>query len=518
MLDSPDKAQIPAAATEGVKKSRWDFLKRLRPGGKRESTDQSPVFNSESIVIENLKVEPVQFVLTEEKKGQIMAGMAVYPEKFRASVGENSPKYAASVITSLEQSPEAAKPKLNVVFLPGAGGTHKSNVYIGTELFRQLQSQVGESQVNSVSIFSSTIGRDNPAGIPGERVEAAAIQAAFVVDLLKKNPAQQLILVGHSAGGLDMAFMMPMLKVLMKANNMDEGLIKGAVFFQPGGFYEQPAIPSFLPRVMDILSFRKEATEKFPTVFDIAKVEDQLWEAKGKGDLGQVHLLDSRMEEMKAKHNNPPIDNPLVKAAVIKSNQDIEKALYANQNAIPELLKQRQKILTKVIGTGIKEAENDQRPDLKANANWIRFALAHKLVPVLSVFGGYFKGTDGLISAMPRSMRKEVTFPVALVSSSMDAYFPREEMKRGLSNEQLKDYRQLKAEQGVTDEDFLSSKSKTFPEAPIVFDVDLPIPHMAIGSNYRKATNAIADITRRIIDYSTHQDSYPKHEVALYYP
>jgi hypothetical protein len=95
---------------------------------------------------------------------------------------------------------------------------------------------------------------------------------------------------------------------------------------------------------------------------------------------------------------------------------------------------------------------------------------------------------------MPRELREQVKFPIAIVSGEIDAYFKSSEVENSVSDEKLK-LRQ-KNQDSVNGKDNLDGY---FPNSPHLFMVDIANwPHNGILVNPEKNAEIKSDIFKRM--------------------
>ncbi len=143
--------------------------------------------------------------------------------------------FTASVITP-NQHPLGES--FGFFFLPGVLGTAPSTAHIAGEFYREASDRLDKPVMFSSS-FSSSIGVDmRKQPFIGNTTKRAAFQAGLMAEILRKNPATEIWLMGHSDGGLSALHTLPILEQLMKDRD-SETRIAGLILTQATGLYDQ---------------------------------------------------------------------------------------------------------------------------------------------------------------------------------------------------------------------------------------------------------------------------------------
>ncbi len=117
------------------------------------------------------------------------------------------------------------------------------------------------------------------------------------------RPLRSLVLAGHSMGGMELGYMLPLLEELFKQNKM-EVKIDAALFLQSVGQYEQ-SLTGMIPRSGEVGTLKGEMYQVFPSEWDIAQAEEQLQGMSEKEDVGALLQKRRQIEMMRSKHQNP---------------------------------------------------------------------------------------------------------------------------------------------------------------------------------------------------------------------
>ncbi|MBI3485499.1 hypothetical protein HY025_00990 [Candidatus Daviesbacteria bacterium] len=411
---------------------------------------------------------------TPELRQQIRVGMQNYPESFRVEV-KNPPSYRATVITP-KFLPESALPKQGVIWLPGFTGSASDNADVAAQLYEKIPSQDKDGQLALAASLSSSIGRDLQTWrFPQSHLERATYYAAFIMQLVKQSPypLDDLKIIAHSLAGMEAAYIIPMLRSLLRQNN-SKTKIGAVVLTQPGGMYDQNRFGFVGKRTNEVTSLQGEMAEMFPSIFDIQTVKDNLENVQVQQDPARVVLLKQQLLEMEQKRQNPANLTAEQKQALAQIDEALESSDNADGGMTKSLLRHRKKLLKPVIQKVLRGADLRGKPTFKEkiqnSVNLVQFLTAN-----------FLPRRFGLTTALPEAINKGLDdVPVVLIFGEQDGYF------------KLKEYQEYLKKQATKGKHPLQASAKRFIAQIANW------PHIAPATNPAKFASIVGDIFRRM--------------------
>jgi hypothetical protein len=412
---------------------------------------ESSNLNPQTISLENAektpKVEEVVFqYLPYVLRNQMLKGLEEYPDSLRPkNISIIPPSYHAVVVSPKEApmkvSSAESQSKMGVFFLSGSPGTAAQISGICTELFNNVSKRLPEdTAVNVVAGIDSSINMDKEDNrVPLNPVERAAYQAGLIMELMKKHKCDSLYLMGHSLGGMELGYMIPMLKSLLKQNKFPESAIKGLTFFQSAALYEQNSLNFMTVKTAKINDPEQIVKEIYPTLEDVANLETEIWRAQEAGDMGLVIRKTDQLSKVKELRGNPPYLTYDQKEQLSVIDQEIASAIGVDQKKYDHLLKKRTHFLLHQLKV-IKQASSggDKRSKFDPPFSmWLKLGssnIANMHIPRVSF--------SGLTETLPDSIRQSITYPVSLAFTDEDHYFNRREAESRMLDMQIKKYNQ----------------------------------------------------------------------------
>jgi pimeloyl-ACP methyl ester carboxylesterase len=400
-----------------------------------------------------------------------------------------NPDHQLRVATLIKDSKSSIQDKEAYFYLPGSVGTPAGAAPSVAEVMKAVP------QIELGATFSSYASADTwgdmKDGYPRHPFERAAQIAGIITETLKQNPSPTILLEGTSMGGMDMFLASLVLQSMIDKGDLNTK-IGGFIFNQAGGLYDQDKLQFLGPRKDEHVSAKKEVQHLYPNKENFADVETALEKAKEAGDAPKVLRLQTQLHEMVERVNIPPYLSGDQIAHLNEMDNAINELYFGGSNkSLSDLLEERQKYLKNIIdplqGKGVVTgAETRTLPDGGIPAlNWVKNLVPSILVPKFGV---------GLATKMPRELREQAKFPIAIVSGEIDAYFKPSEVENSVSDEQL----QLRQQnQGSAKEG--DNLHGYFPNSPHLFMVDIANwPHNGILVNPEKNAEIKADIFRRM--------------------
>lgn len=383
------------------------------------------------------------------------------PVEFRP---EKMGALTASVITPAREEGERVEnhsPKVGIFFLSGAGGTGPGVVHIAENLWREShekRSRLGETGL--VAAIGSAIGPDAIGeSFSKNHAERAAQTCALIVDLLQQNKCDQIYLIGHSMGGMEMAYMLPVLEKVLSRDEL-QTKIGGAIFAQSSSLFKQNWLNFLGKKHAEVESLSHESSYMFPSPVDLAQAKQDVWLALEKHGNWESHKKKGELASMeeRLKKNLELLDDTQQKqlAAIDEKIKDS----FVDPRKIQELLKQRLELLKPVLQQIMKGAElRDGRFPLKTSLALVQSAV--------------LPGSNGMVSTLPAEVRRKITVPVGVISSPDDVYFDERSITRSITG------------------DGMQPMSDFFPFAPELIQRKLPTsPHMALSVDPSEMTEA----------------------------
>lgn len=437
------------------------------------------------------------------KAGIRLALQGISPQS--VSFSETPPSFRAIAIEDSSNIEEDGKDRIGAIILAGASATASGIAHTGLKVLEGLKKTEG---VNPGKII--TIGSPFSLDIESEEYskshfERAAYQAAFILELLKQSPGQQVYLIGHSAGALEIIYLLPILESLMKQNDISPNNIKGLIFFQPGGLYEQSSVNFIGRKIPKAASFNQERIQLFPSVEDIADIKTSIAHAKeNRVDVRTIAAMEQTLVEMEDRRKNPPFLDDQQKQQLREIDFEIDKAMFevGGEKRLPKLYKHRNRLLAPVIKKLSLGADIWEGKPISPRF-FARYALRN-LVP----------GADGIISSVPKLIRERIKRPVALVFSHNDPYFPYQEAREGLINQNLSD---------MKDQDGWNIQSSgglvnIFPNIPVLFEAQVQsFPHAAIATDAEGFSKVVVDIIRKMRNFEENGQKSGVEKINLWY-
>lgn len=414
-----------------------------------------------------------------ELRQQLRVAMLSFPEPFRVPV-KDPPAHRATVITP-ESLPSSTLPTQGVIWGPGFEGTAASNVHLAAKLFDELPKHLKDSQLGLVASLSSSFSADTRNWrYPQSHLERATHFAALITELVKKNPypLDKLKLVFHSLSAMEASYMIPMLRSLLRQNDI-KTQIDGVILAQPAGLYDQGNFNFLSKRMPEVVSFNGEIAEMFPSPLDFQRVENKL-----KHD----ETARQELDEMEQKKITPNLTEDQ-KTALLAIDNAIESSKNADGRMTKSLLRQRRKLLKPVIQKVLQGADLRGKPTIKERAqyslNMIQFVMAN-----------FLPGKKGMTRALPEPISKALDdIPVAMIFGEQDPYFKLDEYQKYLEDQRTK------------------GKEPLFTQAKRFIAHIAGWPHIGVVTNTTKFSRIVGDIFRKM-DEEAQESSGKNQEVV----
>ncbi|MFC1626888.1 hypothetical protein ACFL1P_01655 [Patescibacteria group bacterium] len=192
--------------------------------------------------------------------------------------------------------------KIGIFYLTGMLGSGPGTGDFVRAVSEQEQDKSGERPF--VAGISSSISVDTGEATLPSIEKRTAQMAAFIVEILQKNPCKEIVLVGHSLG-VEMFYALPALQKLIEHHGLDTK-IKATVISQGAGLFEQSAFQF-------IHSLYKEGKQRtaidllYPTSEVISSYEVRRREALRVGDEGEVRVLSGLISLMRKRLTKPEL-------------------------------------------------------------------------------------------------------------------------------------------------------------------------------------------------------------------
>ncbi len=376
----------------------------------------------------------------------------------------------------------------------------------------------------SIAIGSPASVDEKITKFSASHIERAAYEAAVVIEQLKKHPVKELICMGHSLGGTELAYMIPILRSLIKQNGLDTK-IKGEIFIQSTGQYEQ-SIPGISARSGEVGSLRGEMRELFPSSVDISEAEERLQRLDEDVDMEEVLLMRTQIEEMRRKKENPPYltEEEWTALAAMDKELEEEKDKTRRRDLVGQraafFLKSKDKAKPSIMQRIVAAADIRPKPIL-SNTDWLQVGakiMGYDKVPVLNrVLPEY-----GINTALPEWLRDQVDDVLtAFLWGGKDAYMPAKEAQARQTSEAIDRMRKIKKENPELDAETVWREAQYFPHSPVVFDAEIAdFPHIGVATDAPKYAKIVTDVVWRMYNdeaANKMQPGEPQKIVRLHY-
>lgn len=426
-----------------------------------------------------------------QKPSPLEEAIQVFPLGYRPKINpENVPSYQASVVTPKEPFTDNT---VGLIYIPGAGSEAARYAHVATQLFKKAKETLPLNPNLSITL-SSSVGIDTLGKrLPGDIYERASYQAAFILDLLKSYKEKgyscdNIYLIAHSLGGMEVNHILPVLNRLLEMNEPGTK-VRGLVLVAPGGVIDQNPLQP-VKGVSTFLALERGIREMWPTPMDVFKVAERLEEAKTKNDPSEQFRLEMLLSKIRDKYDNPKYLTE-DEAKTLKGI-DEELKFATSEKRKKKFLRKRYKLLLPAIkrisdssidgycspGKNFKVMISSMLPGLGIQAKQLPRILRDWRIEVTK--------------PRPRWLREMVGIPVAFIwgeGDLGDVFFPADKAQR-------------------MDRDY-------FPNSPAVYEATVKNwPHEALISNTEKFASIVADIIRRMFE---NPPTTEQKKIKLYY-
>lgn len=468
---------------------------------------------------------------TNESFANVSNALSVYDIENRPKLRrDDAPEYKAASVIALEQPPLGSR--VGVVFFSGALGTSSGDIHIPAEIMlktneaRANERAAGATaeitpQLAFATALTSSVGKDiansqNWVDILTHKshVETAAYQAAFLLELLKEHPCDELVIIGHSLGTQEASYARPLLEKLLEINKIDTKIV-GSILVHPNGLFKQDT-QQFIKGLKEYQFpfLIDEVREMFPSLIDIYGVKAELDRAREGYDAGLTMRKNQELVEMRSKYANPRNLSPEQIEVLSDIDNQIEEIYFKEdknrQKKLDKLLKRRYSFLMPITKDWLQTADprKNEGDSLKSRVAMARVTALRR------------EGSS--IRPMPDWVADKQKGEVDIILGSDDHFFPENIALLQLSEMEAKKKRELLKEDPEATKEDLEIAGRYFPQADRV-----NIARIADWAHHVPATNApkfgeiMTDVIRRMyLAKSNHvqSDTYaPQARQTLYY-
>lgn len=440
--------------------------------------------NESHPLIGELKVEDIIFTGLQSQSFQTLQNATeILPPEHRPKLSKDRVPHYQAALVSFEKNNDANG--YGIIYITGATGTGPAYGHVAAELFRK--GEATDKSLNLSAVIGSSASIDTiEQTFSADITERAAYQAAFIVELLKKYPTKSLYLLGQSLGGMEVNYVVPILKGLLEKENI-ETEVSGLILFQSGGVFEQK-LANVAKSIPEFMSLRAGIEEIWPSPDQETKAREQMDLAREHEDMAESLRWKTRLASIEAKRQNPEhlTEDELEKLRRIDSQLES----FPSQKDRNKLFKQRYQLLYPVVQ---RVSNTDSRPrvlskELGALLNTVRATISNK--------GRKFDVTR----ALPEWIRERIKdFPVAIVWGREDEFFPADLAKSKMDLKKIRDVKRLREETQIQDMDTLYQLGSYFPNAPIVYQAEiLAGPHELANTDIKTFGNIVTNLVERM--------------------
>lgn len=390
-----------------------------------------------------------QYLDKSHKSLQALQGVAdINNFVLRDSADESFP-YQACLIKRKEK---AGRGSIGIISLPGVFGTALRGAPATAEVFKELLFR--EMPVEWAVTLSPSVSADTLShAFVSSAEKRARPQAWLLARLIEREPVDSLYFIGHSQGGLEIAYVAPLLNTIMQFKGTDTK-IAGIILAQAAGQTKRGVFPAAFGFI-SVSSLKGEMRQRFPLLEEILSMQERIDEAKQKADRATIARLEYRMDDMCAKYADPQDLEINERNRLIGLNELLEKT--KDSKSRKQLLKQRHALLKPIIQRFL-QGSDVRVEDLTSK---MLFRAARSTV---------LRKRDNAAYPLPLETRNKNVYPTALLWGGTDSYFP-------------------------ADTAIKKRPKDLYPNAPVLYEVQIDNwPHLTIGTDSRQFAAIVAGV------------------------